>query len=291
MADDGSTDGSLDVLAEIAAADLRVVVLAEARRGQPAAMRNAALRRARGRFLAFLDSDDLFHPEKLDRQVNRLRASGADVTYSWAEEFFDSDSDSVPPVMWPRIDLEGDAFARLAERGNMVCTSSLLITRAAFEKVGFFDEAPELRAAEDYDYILRLARHFHLVRTEGMLVRYRLHPNNVSRAMPFARTEAIKARLEQRGDLVGPLRGRYLSGFHLSRAEHALRSRDWSAARRDFLRAVLLQPRRLVRWPGLLSWLLPGPLFLRLYVSLKRLQVRLQGSSASPHSMANPRGG
>lgn len=72
--DDGSTDKSLAIIEEMAANDLRIQVFSQANSGKPAAARNVGLEKAKGRFVCFLDGDDLYHPEKIANEVAFLEA-------------------------------------------------------------------------------------------------------------------------------------------------------------------------------------------------------------------------
>jgi GT2 family glycosyltransferase len=67
--DDGSSDDTPNILRSLAASDPRVITWSQSASGTAAAARNAALARARGELIAFLDDDDLFHPEKLERAL------------------------------------------------------------------------------------------------------------------------------------------------------------------------------------------------------------------------------
>jgi glycosyltransferase involved in cell wall biosynthesis len=80
--DDGSLDASWALLQAYAAADPRVRPLRVAANGGVAAARNLALAAAAGQFVAFLDSDDWWHPQKLERQLATMRNTGALVSYT-----------------------------------------------------------------------------------------------------------------------------------------------------------------------------------------------------------------
>jgi glycosyltransferase involved in cell wall biosynthesis len=81
LVDDGSTDGSLAIVEVEAAEDPRLRSLRTSGREGPSAARNLALEAARGRFIAFLDADDLWHPEKLARAVDWMTTHGYGFIY------------------------------------------------------------------------------------------------------------------------------------------------------------------------------------------------------------------
>lgn len=82
IADDCSPDGTRDVVSRCAEADARIRLIPLARNGGPAAARNAALAQARGRWIAFLDSDDLWLPAKLERSIAHATAQQAALVFT-----------------------------------------------------------------------------------------------------------------------------------------------------------------------------------------------------------------
>jgi teichuronic acid biosynthesis glycosyltransferase TuaG len=82
IVDDCSPDNTAEVVARYAAADTRVRLIRQSRNGGPAAARSAALAHARGRWVAFLDSDDLWLPDKLSAQLAFHRGSDAVLTFT-----------------------------------------------------------------------------------------------------------------------------------------------------------------------------------------------------------------
>lgn len=79
--DDCSTDGSYSIVQNLAQADSRIIVLQNNMNSGVAKTRNRGIGLARGRYIAFLDSDDVWHPDKLQRQLDRLAATGAGICY------------------------------------------------------------------------------------------------------------------------------------------------------------------------------------------------------------------
>lgn len=82
VVDDGSTDGGADLIDEYARSDQRVRLLRSERNGGVASARNRAIEVARGRYVAFLDSDDWWHVDKLRRQLSALDAHDAAIAYA-----------------------------------------------------------------------------------------------------------------------------------------------------------------------------------------------------------------
>jgi glycosyltransferase involved in cell wall biosynthesis len=171
VVDDGSDDGTSEFLQTLR--DDRLRVHRQSPRGLSAA-RNAGVAEAAGGLVAFLDADDVWLPEKLERQLETIARSEADAVYCLMEEI---DEQSRVVRTWPDLAVRydgtrADAVTLLA-RGNVVVGSgsSVLARRDAIVEAGGFDET--FVAAEDLDLWYRLARRRELVRIPEVLVRIR----------------------------------------------------------------------------------------------------------------------
>ncbi len=158
VVDDGSTDDSLAVLTGVAAFDERIVVVEGEHRGVSAA-RNRGLARARGRYVAFLDTDNQWRPDYLQVMLTELEAHP---DWGMAHAAL-------------RASKDGDEYFRAFEGNhqhllvaNHVDLNVLVVRRELVEAVGGFDES--LRRGVDYDLILKLASttDLHLVRYIGV---------------------------------------------------------------------------------------------------------------------------
>lgn len=178
VADDGSTDNTAEVVARFGDA---VTYVRLPHRGQPAATRNGGLRVARGEFIAFLDSDDLFFPDKLATQLAGFEAHPeARLVYSNAYFFRDDPSQPTVHALDGLPSPSGHVFEDLL-RGNFLAPQAVLMRRACLEEVGVFDENPDFFAVEDYDLFLRVAAMFPVIYVPGDVAAMRRHSQSISR--------------------------------------------------------------------------------------------------------------
>jgi glycosyltransferase involved in cell wall biosynthesis len=189
IADDGSTDGTPEIVSQFGRA---VTYLQLPHRGQPAATRNAALETAKGEYVAFLDSDDLFLPGRLAQQVSVL-AQYPDAGLAYSNGYFFRDDPEQPTghVLDGLPTPSGEAFADLL-RGNFLSSPVVLIRRSCLDTVGTFDERPEFFAVEDYDLWLRIAARFPLIYVPGDVAAIRRHGESISRDVAALRTGVIQ---------------------------------------------------------------------------------------------------
>jgi len=171
VVDDGSTDGTAETLPRDFPG-VRFILLPHS--GLPAVARNAGLAAATGTFAAFCDSDDLWEPAKLERQLQEAARTQAGLVCCDAALMGGSGRRYLDRYRW-----NGPSLRRQLIRENFVITSSVLLRRSG-ERQWRFSEDPRLRAYEDYELWLRVAASSRMVFLNEPLVRYRVHDTNIS---------------------------------------------------------------------------------------------------------------
>jgi glycosyltransferase involved in cell wall biosynthesis len=176
IVDDGSKDNTLEVAERIAASDSRVKVVAQPNSGAAAA-RNAGIKAAGGEYVAFLDADDLWLPQKLERQIALLNSEKDAAAVQTGAYYVNDDLEvlSVRPCVIPKDVL----LETLLFRSFPALMSTLLVKRSAFDKIGLLDT--KLVILEDWELAIRLSRFCNLKSIEEPLALYRNYPGNRSR--------------------------------------------------------------------------------------------------------------
>jgi glycosyltransferase involved in cell wall biosynthesis len=180
VVDDGSTDETAILVQRLASVDPRIRLLQKAHGGLVSA-RNHGIAHASGEFIAPIDADDLWHPEKIRKQVALMRECGARVglIYTWARGIDEQDRvlfDITP--CWFR----GDVYAALIMR-NFVGSGAPLIRRHCVEEVGGYDASLAGRGAtctEDLKFNLDIAERYDFDFIPEFLWGYRFHAGSMS---------------------------------------------------------------------------------------------------------------
>ena len=176
VVDDGSTDGSPDVLRRYETTDRRMRTIRTAHRGISAA-RNTALQASRAELVANLDGDDVAEPGRLQAQVAYTRAHPDCVALGTQALLIDADGDEIGRSDQPLTHEAIDA-SLLEGFGSALIQTSLMVRKAALDAVGGYRE--HLQVSEDLDLFLRLAEHGRLVNLPEVLVRVRRHCESIS---------------------------------------------------------------------------------------------------------------
>lgn len=177
VVDDGSTDGTADSLIE--KYEGRFIYRYQPNQGVSAA-RNQGIQMARGQWIAFLDSDDLWLPEKLETQI-LFFSNNPEINICQTEEVWIRNGRRVNPRK-KHQKFSGDLFGPSLLL-CLVSPSAVMVRRDLFDEVGCFDEA--LPACEDYDLWLRISSRFPIYLIDRPLVVKRGgHPDQLSRITP-----------------------------------------------------------------------------------------------------------
>ena len=200
VADDGSTDGTAAIVAEYSE---RVRHLGQPNTGAPAA-RNLGLRAACGEFIAFLDADDLWHPEKLARQMARFATRPKlDLCITFVQNFWSPELQEKVPWF---------ADHPLAKPFPGYVAPALLARRALFDAIGWFNS--DLHHGDMKDWFLRAAEYGAVIEAlTDILVYRRLHETNMSHHKAAVSREEylqlVKASLDRRRRLGGSTHVKY----------------------------------------------------------------------------------
>lgn len=295
--DDGSTDGTLEIVEEIQAKDAPdaqpIVLLKQRNRGQNVA-RNLGLGAARGDYIAFLDGDDRWLPRKLERHAAMLDARpDLDLTYS-SYRFINDAGQEIG--IGPRGHAGALSFSDLVRQAGGIRSTSLLVARrTAIEAVGGFDE--QLGTNTDVDFCIQIAtlRPNNIGYIPEMLVDYRIRSGQVSSAThlhPADWERVIEKARRHDPNLVARLEHVSRANKALSLAHIAYARGDYAAARRLFRRALRASPRTVLRngrslrraVQFFLLPMLPPRVHQQLFFAGRRLRGRLSPAVVQPGS-------
>ncbi len=188
IADSHSTDGTASVAKEFP--DLACTVFSIDIIGNIAASRNLAAAHAKAPWLAFLDADDFWLPEKLAMVKEAIAARPEAVLFCHAEHIFQDGQVFATQHYGPR---GPELLPGLLFGGNAFSTAATVLRRDIFVRVGGFDENPSMVTAEDYDLWIRACPLGESVFLQDVLGCYRLHGGNSSARLKrhFDATEAV----------------------------------------------------------------------------------------------------
>ena len=156
VCDDGSTDGSVELVRERATRDSRFRLIEGPRAGRPAVPRNRGVQAAAGTWVAFLDDDDHWHPQKLARQMAIAAAHSCEGVSMRSLHYSDPDIPEFTAVSEPPRPTPLTFIDVLTQRGAWPDTSATMVTRDAVLRAGGFPESAAYRAVEDFDLWIRL---------------------------------------------------------------------------------------------------------------------------------------
>jgi len=179
--DDGSTDRTKDIVRKYGHP---VKYVFQENRG-PSSARNMGLRMAQGNYIAFIDSDDMWEPDKVEIQIDFFRKyPQVDFVFGHMANFSSSDSSHEPEILNKRVCRYFKENYRSPERAldylmieNVIPTPTVMFKSNCLKTVGFFNE--NLFCTEDFDFWLRFVYHCRIGFIDRIFIRRRLHATNI----------------------------------------------------------------------------------------------------------------
>ncbi|NOT63961.1 MAG: glycosyltransferase [Acidobacteria bacterium] len=229
--DDGSTDETLSLARSY---EPRLQVFTQKNSG-PSAARNLGFRHAQGEYIAWLDSDDLWHPELLETQVAFLDQH-PNVGLVYAESWIMM-QEGTNRIITDKVGYTVNPGLKLLLYGDCIPTNTIVMRRSCYETIGDLNES--LIRAEDHEYLMRISYHFELAGIARPLAYYRFRPHSLvgdnrdinrgvrDAVIALQSVESLHPDVWQR---TGVNRAQLLARLQI-RAAHAWKlRREWAAA-------------------------------------------------------------
>ena len=228
--------------------DERIGYFKNQNHGIIAVNRNYGAGKAQGEYIAFCDDDDLWFPEKLEKQVQEMEKDSQIGLVCNNEIGFDGRGDHGKMIKTSPTD-SAFTFEALVWR-SFVSSSTALVRKAVLDDVGMMDESPQFVAAEDYELWLRIAKKYKVKYIDLPLGKYRTHPGTYRKgpAESLERNKLVYKKLLDEGVLSVDLYQKRINKL-----------------RREILLVKLLKCTGTVRYAVFL---------MRLFRSLKKLRMR-----------------
>ena len=242
VVDDGSTDESLEVLRSYGD---RIKWFQQSRQGVSAA-RNRGIQESRGEFVAWLDSDDRWHPEKLARQLVAFDRPSVGMVYC-GRQLIDGEGRWLQ-TQQPRHSgwlLKDIALLRWAQAPG---GSTALVRRTCLDRVGGFD--PSLSTSADWDFWRRIACAYEIRIVPEPLVSYRQHPSAMHRNVELFERDMLRAFSRMFNDpaaaAIHPLRRQCYSNLYVMVSGAYFHAGRWDRSLAYAWRSLLAWPRNTV---------------------------------------------
>jgi glycosyltransferase involved in cell wall biosynthesis len=232
IVNDGSTDNTADVVQAFVERDSRFKLLHKKNGGLSSA-RNYGIHHASGEYIALLDGDDIYHPDKLTNHVGHLeKKPDVGVVYSASKAIRDDGGSTFITLSGKPIN--SDPVLALLCKNFLGHGSNGVFRRSLVSEVGEFDET--LRSSEDIDFWLRIAatRQWKFYREKSVLCYYRVRPSGLSfnvAQMEICSQQVIHAAYHRCPELVQPVLGTAYAYMYRLMARLCLQSSDMDKAR------------------------------------------------------------
>lgn len=287
VVDDGSVDGTTGIVEGLALDDPRIRLVCRENGGVGAA-RNTGIQYACGEFVAPLDADDLWDPDKLEKQVCRMRQCGGRTAmiYCWSRQIDEKGNSS---YCYPPITIEGDFLSAIILRNFLGNASVPLFRTEALASTGLYltkEEQNGVQGCEDLDLSIRISERWEVGLVPEVLVSYRQVGSCMSAmtADMSASFRLVMERTRQRNKYLPAALFRWSEGhFQSYLVSKSYGCRDFKGCLAAVARALAADPAVFLNWRlhGLtiksFIWLVSGTWLMKVY---KRREKSLETPSS-----------
>lgn len=233
LINDGSTDASLSVLRRFESLfPNQIRVIDQPNQGQIIA-RNNGIQAARGEYIAFLDSDDLWLEHKLERQIP-LFEPGVGLVYSGTEVI--DEAGQTIRVELADTTITGNIYPHLLIKNRMT-GGTVVVTAEALRHVGLF--STDFKAAENWDLWLRISKVYSARAMRDPLLRYRIHDSNMSgdaQLMIHAKWQIMEKHcdLQSKDPVIARCSRLAFADYHYRKGLIYFANTEYKSARKEF---------------------------------------------------------
>lgn len=287
VVDDGSRDGSEVVLERLDHEIDKLKIIQTPGVGRPAA-RNRAVGEASGEFIAILDGDDFWTPQKLERQLPAFGCSAnIGLVYGDFVDFSRDDAADGRVITVRRFSPESAHQLRdYYVHNGPIILSTVVVRRSVFYDVGLFDES--FLIGQDTEFCMRVATRWRFCHVPGAFTFKRRHPGQITARLDAVLPNAVRVtqQFASRHSELRPLAGRRMGRVHATVGVDCAMKGEWRKALHHQLRAIRLAPLYWRAWANLVLLLAPASVVRPCYEAIKRPWHALRQSwhSAPPAS-------
>jgi len=179
VVDDGSIDETQKIIEKLIIKDNRIKYFYQNNCGKPSIPRNLGFKNSTGEYIAFLDSDDVWFPKKLEKQIELFEKdkSGKLGFVDCGYVIIDENGSEIKQNYSFHV-YRGEVFREFLKDHTIVTPGSILIKRNVLNKVGIFDE--RFKCMDDWDMWLRISKYYNFDFTDEKLFKYRVHKNSIT---------------------------------------------------------------------------------------------------------------
>ncbi len=252
IVDDGSTDNSLEIAQKYRAIHPdKIKILTQKNQG-PSKARNSGIRLAEGDLVAFIDSDDIWAPEKIELQLNMFKRYG-NASFIYSGYYIVNKDGDITTEVQPDKRMKGNILEKLWTVENSISGGTLLVPKEKLVAVGCFDE--DLKGGENLDLRIKLSKLGDVYYVDKPLYYYRKHGDNLTSqlsTMDEAHLQLINKHFSQNNNYDELLFRRVMSEYYFNIGVNHFSNSNLHTAMPYFCKAIIKTPYKIKYYVRLL---------------------------------------